>query len=632
MSALSDLITAQSGLLVYWPLADTGGSSGFVGGPTASFGGSPTANPGGIPPLALGGSVLLDGAEGTINDYTAQSGGSALTNGATGSLETWYYPVGLPDATSDRTFVLAGSFANSTTSNGPNIYLESTGDAMVFKGYLWGNRPVGGPSSFAIFPNVGPVLGQWNHVVMTWGGTVVKFYLNGALVKSADISGFGTFTDPGGFTGPNFNLAGGPTYTGSSGGRMGAPGAYSNVAGYSAILSADDVAAHYAAGLGPSGPAARVTRFALEVLNGGGPSSARVTGLAVEVLRSIRVIVRAAKSATTELWAGDAGSETRDAAASATTSARVGLACSEALLPIVHAATAFRVGSAGSEVALRIQHVTTGLWLALPVDTRRIYAFDVTTALDVGSGARQRTYDSLGVPLTPDNNVLLDAATGLLVGDAGAAIPNVLYFVSAATAVNLGLAIASPNSLPVAATTGLALRSRGLSTVVEIVHFVAAETGLRLGDRGVAIVASPVALDATTGLSFAHAAAPDLDHTYVVRAATSLRLGSVGAEVRDASPSAATGLWAGQATARGREIHVSAVTGLVAGLGDQAGGLRVADGTPVGLLLGLDASLAVAGTEADTGLSFGHLATAESWLPWRLSELTLPPGGQLPHS
>jgi hypothetical protein len=185
--------------------------------------------------------------------------------------------------------------------------------------------------------------------------------------------------------------------------------------------------------------------------------------------------------------------------------------------------------------------------------------------------------------------------------------------------------------LPVAASTRVEFA--GAARVINTSKYRFATTRLTLGDRAAKAMNFSVAVRATTGLAVGARAEEDaILRAYHASAATGFALGAAGSEVRDLAASAATVLEVGaSAPFAGRDRHVAAITAMNLALIEESNQF-VAVASPTGFELVLVAAALTSGTPADSGLVFTHRADAEVALPWRRRPLTLPPGGQLPHS
>jgi hypothetical protein len=129
------------------------------------------------------------------------------------------------------------SGSNLGLAGNGNVYIYNQGisldTGLLRVGFSGGTITLSCPQ----WPNqVSPVLKSYflYHIVVTYDGSVVRYYLNNSLVSYGNSSG----TYVGGTT--NFTL-GAPYASGST-----TPGYYQNAAFYSTVLTATQIAAHYA--------------------------------------------------------------------------------------------------------------------------------------------------------------------------------------------------------------------------------------------------------------------------------------------------------------------------------------------------------------------------------------------------
>jgi len=285
----SDVILAETSLVSYWKLAEGSGTTATdsKGTNTATYNGTFTLGQT-SPGKYMKGGVLLDGSTGYAEAPTA----SNLHPTSALSLEAWVKFTSLPS--NYKSIAGCGYSSNSSPYSDYTLGVDNTNRLKV-------NINIGGTSQ-GIVHSADPVVGTWYHMVMTYDGTTLKFYLNGTLSSSLAASGtVGNSGQPfeigrynrGGSTGENF------------------PGTISNVAVYNLALSAQAVANHYNAantliydgsssiynetlvtydGITPT--SARLSQFAIEVLEQY-PRAARLSQLAIEVLeqkpRAIRL-------------------------------------------------------------------------------------------------------------------------------------------------------------------------------------------------------------------------------------------------------------------------------------------------------------------------------------------------------
>jgi hypothetical protein len=80
-----------------------------------------------------------------------------------------------------------------------------------------------------------------------------------------------------------------------------------------------------------------------------------------------------------------------------------------------------------------------------------------------------------------------------------------------------------------------------------------------------------------------------------------------------------------------RDIHAAATTSLGLVISPKTGNLKPANAEST-ITFTVSALSLITGTEAESGLVITDLAQAVVWIPWRRTALTLPAGGNLPHS
>ena len=162
-----------SGCVVYYPLSDVAGTTSIIesiGGYYGSLAGSGTTfgNAG-----KVGTSMYLNGSGYLSLPSTTYS---VWNNLAAGSMSCWIYPTATSSLTQGVIFnkMRAGTASYSTISIG--TWNGNTGTA----GKLYFSLNAVGYSS-ACSSNTILVLNTWYHIVVTFNGTAIQFYINGIL-------------------------------------------------------------------------------------------------------------------------------------------------------------------------------------------------------------------------------------------------------------------------------------------------------------------------------------------------------------------------------------------------------------------------------------------------------------------
>jgi concanavalin A-like lectin/glucanase superfamily protein len=216
VSAYSSLILGTSGLVSYWRLDETSGTTAndSFGSNNGTYTGTFTL---GQPGPLSGYSNSATKFNGT-NAYVNVPYAAAL-NTANWTAETWVQLASLP----------AGDYFLMSSRNG------SAGWLLYASSTAWNVESWTGPVN--VTGGVATV-GAWTHVAATYDGTTLRLYANGVLAgshslsytaQSADavlIGAGGNPSIPGGFT----------------------PGVFAHAAVYNTALSAPTVASHYAVG------------------------------------------------------------------------------------------------------------------------------------------------------------------------------------------------------------------------------------------------------------------------------------------------------------------------------------------------------------------------------------------------
>jgi hypothetical protein len=416
-------------------------------------------------------------------------------------------------------------------------------------------------------------------------------------------------------------------------------------------------------------PKGRVTQVAVEALHAGLPR-ARVTQVAVETIRDSYVPQTYFPTATTTLQVGltaPAPGRVHWFVRTATTGLEVGIAIVPVHEVFASATTALEltVRPSGRGVRFFAVGATTGLDLLHAPGVHKVAVASARTGILVGQRGRD----------AENPNLFIEAATGLALGSLGDYFTTRSYFKNAETLLDLGVAPAYRRDVAATATTAIDLFSSGSGRLP--ILFASAATGLAIGTAiavsvprvlvadaatSVGLFTLPSAINtskyrfATTAFTLRNQAAKRMNFSFEVRATTTLEVGlrapdpvelrayfvaaatgftlaaSAPAAARDRRVSAATTLEVGaSAPSVGRDIRVAAITALNLALIEESNQF-VAVSSPTGFDLVLIAAAITSGTPADSGLVFTHRADAEVALPWRRRPLTLPPGGQLPHS
>jgi fibronectin type 3 domain-containing protein len=211
-------VMATSGLVSYWRLGETSGTSAVdeVRGNNGHYLGGPTL---GLPgaSAALGTAVGFDGAD---DELTVRGNGLTLTT--TGSLEGWF-----------RWESGNALLRDSTTTNGWTLAFDQNGSL----GYR-----AGGTTFVTTVPTAGVRDGTWHHLVLTKSRATTGLFIDGIRVHTG--SGAANAT-----TAPPWHVMRNGTTTGFSRGRA------DEIAIYNSALSPTTVAAHHTAGLaGGGGP------------------------------------------------------------------------------------------------------------------------------------------------------------------------------------------------------------------------------------------------------------------------------------------------------------------------------------------------------------------------------------------
>ena len=216
----------------YWRLGESSGVTAVDSGPNG-FGGTYVATP----TLGAAGALAGDSNTAVSFDGTTERVDvpyRASLNGPQFSVEAWAFVTG--GAGRYRAIVSNRDYAPGN-ARGWILYAAPDDTWRFWQGSGSGNwHQTYGP----------PVqLNTWTHLVGTFDGTTSRLYVNGTLVASATVQGFGVNTArPLRIAAGRNEVAAGDYYT---------PGRVDEVSVYSTALSATRVAAHHAAGAGGGG-------------------------------------------------------------------------------------------------------------------------------------------------------------------------------------------------------------------------------------------------------------------------------------------------------------------------------------------------------------------------------------------
>lgn len=220
-SGYSTTIAAETGLVAYWPLNETRGSTSFAD----TVGGTALAAPSGAV-YATGASLTKDTDGGSAAIGTSWLRRSTIANifknANSWSIEFWM--VGTMTSIFD-----SGIVGMWNGSAGPQIFYGGLADFRIYYG--------GSNKTTTI------TAAQWtglHHWVLTWDTSALKLYLDGTDLSLTSMP-TGTNTD----SGVNFEVG---RYNNGSGSAQGF--VVSDVAIYSVALSSTKVSDHYALGTG----------------------------------------------------------------------------------------------------------------------------------------------------------------------------------------------------------------------------------------------------------------------------------------------------------------------------------------------------------------------------------------------
>lgn len=221
MGVYSAAILGTSGLLSYWRLNETSGTTAADSGPTAldlTYTNSPSLNQGSALINNDGNSVKCSAT--SPQSYTAKTSGAGALGGLTAlTFEGWV------------------KWASGTTFN----YVFRMNDALLrarLDGGIECNLPLGGVNISPGIKGTGTANGAWHYLAVTWNGSSLSLYLNGSAVTSG-YSASGTLqTITNAYIGA---YQPGAEYTN---------GYQSEVAVYNRALTADEILYHYNLGKG----------------------------------------------------------------------------------------------------------------------------------------------------------------------------------------------------------------------------------------------------------------------------------------------------------------------------------------------------------------------------------------------
>lgn len=229
--------------------------------------------------------------------------------------------------------------------------------------------------------------------------------------------------------------------------------------------------------------------------------------------------------------------------------------------------------------------------------------------------------------------LFVSASSGLVFkGTAPHPISFGVKFVSAATGFILAgtsTEIANLN-LNVSASSGIVFAGID-GTVKRGPLLVAATTQFQVSQAVSYTNPGPRNVSASTNMILSTTATTTRSAILLVSASTVFSISSLGAENAAMGVSASSGVIFSSAARQNRAILVAATTSLGLSNAPKTGNLKTASAESTFTFVS-SAGLHVTGTEAESGLVFTDLAQAVVWIPWRRAALTLPAGGNLPHS
>ena len=221
--AYFDVVRATSGLLAYWPLGETSGTSAFdyKGGYTGTYTGSPTLNSTKMKPgFDMGCPTFVKAS----SQYVAMGDVSALEANANLSIECWFTLSALPTV---------GEVLDALYGKLNHYYVTYYNNAGTYMFHTSANH-TDTPAQNTVTLTVNQVY----HFVLTWNGTTVKHYLDGVQLgsdrtqTSAAPASTATAVEIGRFNGTYYHS-----------------GKIAHVAHYNTALSAATVLQHYNQGV-----------------------------------------------------------------------------------------------------------------------------------------------------------------------------------------------------------------------------------------------------------------------------------------------------------------------------------------------------------------------------------------------
>jgi hypothetical protein len=223
------------------------------------------------------------------------------------------------------------------------------------------------------------------------------------------------------------------------------------------------------------------------------------------------------------------------------------------------------------------------------------------------------------------------AASDIAIGDSAALDHLYVWSATAASQFIAWDTALAPDPLHALATTDINPDAEAVLAAFQEALLRSAGTVLVLGAAPGLVVNRVTYAAAATDAWFVLGASEVHHQNFQVLAATAIWPRLVARETRDAYAPAATTAVLGNTARQGREIHVGAVTGIFGGLGDGRQPLWHGKGTS-NTRIGDSAVKAVGSCPAGVDLMLQQLAVGRVALPWIQQTLTLPAGGQIPHS
>lgn len=226
--AYKDIIAAETGLVSWWRLGETTGTSAAdsKGANTGTYNGGFTLNAAGAIRGDSDGSVTLDGTSGYVSVPSA-----AGLHPASVTVEGWFY---FTAAQNDQSIISSNTWTagdigyvlkrSQTGSNGPQ-----------FGTY----KATGAGWTVALDPGSNLSQNAWHHLVGTYDGSNIILYRDGVAVATT------AYTTALGYQNTEFRIGRG--YDTTTGGYQ--AGSYDEVAIYNVALTAAQVKTHYEWGL-----------------------------------------------------------------------------------------------------------------------------------------------------------------------------------------------------------------------------------------------------------------------------------------------------------------------------------------------------------------------------------------------